>query len=136
MTTTKLLTAAAIAMSLTATPAMADCTARDLAGRWAAFAYGNTTATDINLARINGCRVFLNNRGRFASESRCPGSDLRGRFEVSNSCVIAGIISQRFGAGGRIDCGISAAATASHEMISGIGACDNGDILIFNMVRR
>jgi hypothetical protein len=37
---------------------------------------------------------------------------------------------------GELVCGISAAATASHEAISGVGACDNGEILMFNMVKR
>jgi hypothetical protein len=72
---------------------------------------------------------------RLRNGSRCVSADLRADLDVTRGCTVSGVITQRFG-DVNINCGISAAVAPNHEVISGVGACDSDDILMFNIIRR
>jgi len=122
----------ALAVSL---QAQAACETSDLAGRWKAYSTGQSV--DIG-PYIQECTVFANGRGRFRSGSGCTdGSTLRSDdLEISRGCEIRGRFVQRLEGSGSLTCGVRATLSANKEIISGIGACEDGDFFLFNMVRR
>jgi hypothetical protein len=128
----KILMTTTAAILLAASPAAADCTPRDLEGRWALFAHGESFV-DGTFPFLLGCRVILNQAARLTRDSACLGGALRGQLEVTKGCTIQGVIELREIS---VDCGISAAVTPDHDVVSGIAACDNGDGFLFNLIRR
>jgi hypothetical protein len=120
---------------LVVTPAEAACEQADLAGQWAMFMYGDNFET-ADLRFIFGCTAIINRSGRFNSRSHCPSAELRGSFEVNRGCTVVGVFTLRFDDGFNNSCGISAAVTPNHEMISGVAACESSEILMFNMVQK
>jgi hypothetical protein len=130
-----LVATAVIPLLAASAPAMARCEPADLEGRWALFIHGDNFET-ADFPFILGCTAILNKKGRVKSGSRCLSNALRATFEVSQSCTVVGEITLPLGNAPVTDCGISAAVTQSHEMISGVGECENDDIFLFNMVKR
>ena len=129
-----------IAMAVVSIPlahAQAACAASDLEGRWEAYAIGD----DFGFGYWQRCSLRIDNRGRFRSGSKCrendgdkstlSSSDLR----LKRSCILTGSLRQTFG-GTSFRCDIHATLSADKQILSGVGECDDGDIFLFNMVRR
>jgi hypothetical protein len=133
----KFLMTTAILLGTAAAPpttAMAQCDPSDLEGRWALFVYGDNLET-ADSPFILSCTAILNSNGRFKRGSRCASAELRAALEVNRNCTISGTITLRFNDGPNPSCGVNAAVTQDRQVISGVGACENDDLFMFNMVK-
>jgi hypothetical protein len=119
-----------------ASPALAqNCDPAELSGTWRMFLYGDNFET-VDSPFILGCTAILGVQGTFRSGSTCVGNELRADLDVRTNCTIRGVITQRFEDGTTLSCGVSAAVNLGRDFISGVGACENSDIFLFNMILR
>jgi hypothetical protein len=127
-----------LAVSIPLSHADAACETADLEDRWDAYAIGDDF--DFETAYWQRCTLEFNDKGRVRSgscrdhlgqSSTLSSSD----FRLSRSCRLSGPFEQSFDEVS-VSCEVRATLTADKQILSGVGECEDGDLFVFNMVRR
>jgi hypothetical protein len=117
--------------------AHAACDVANLEDRWDAYAMG----VDFGVAYWQRCTLRINDRGRFQSGSSCGDSEGENSvlsssdFRLRRNCVLTGSFKQTFDEIS-VRCDVRATLSSDKQIVSGVGECDDGEIFLFNMVRR
>jgi hypothetical protein len=118
--------------------AHAACQTADLDDGWDAYAIGSDF--DSGAGYWQRCSLRIDDRGRVRSgsckdhlgqNSTLSSSD----FRLSRSCRLTGSFEQVFD-DFSARCEIRATLPADKQIANGVGECDDGDLFVFNMVRR
>jgi hypothetical protein len=126
------------AVGMTLSHAHAACQTADLDDGWDAYAIGSDF--DLGDAYWQRCSLRIDDRGDVRSgscrdhlgqSSTLSSSD----FALSRSCRLTGSFEQTFD-DFSASCEIRATLSADKQIASGVGQCDDGDLFVFNMVRR
>jgi hypothetical protein len=126
------------AVWLTLSHAHAACKTADLDDSWDAYAIGNDF--DFGAAYWQRCSLRIDDRGRVNSGSCTDHLGQRSTlsssdFRLSRSCRLTGPFEQTFDEPSAT-CAIRATLSANKQVASGVGQCEDGDLFVFNMVRR